>query len=47
MRKQRETALQVRARFEKLAQDKEARAIKRFARNYFKRLNTLRYNYKK
>ncbi len=39
MRKQRETASQVRERFEKTAQDKEAMAVKRFARNYFKRLN--------
>ena len=39
MRKQRESASQVRERFERLAQEKEARAVKRFARKYFSKLN--------
>jgi hypothetical protein len=38
MRKQRETATQIRERFEKAAQDREARAVKKFANDYFRKL---------
>jgi hypothetical protein len=38
MRKQRETASQVRERFEKAAQDREAKAVKKFANDYFRKL---------
>jgi len=39
MKKQRETATQVRDRFEKAAQDREAKAVKKFANDYFRKLN--------
>jgi hypothetical protein len=38
MRKQRETATQVRERFERAAQDREAKAVKKFANDYFRKL---------